>query len=105
MEGVDRRTALRVEKLRVLLAHNAKILELHQQRLVQAFGVLLGAGAAASGSVLLDRIPPTPGLALAAAMFTGAGYAHLQVRRLPQRLKVSTLQAVEAIDRLMEEDE
>lgn len=105
MDHRDRWTALRVEKLRVLLAHDTKVLELHQQRLVQAFGVLLAAGAASAGSVLLDRIPAPAGVAFAAVTFAGAAYAHVQVRRLPGRLKASTMRAVEAIDRLMAEEE
>lgn len=104
MDVLDRGTILRLEKIRILVDHNGRILELHQHRLVQAFAVLLGAGAAAVGSVLLDRVGPLPGLLLAGMMFSGAGWMHVQLRELPQRLKASTSQAVAAIDRLKDEE-
>lgn len=86
MEGVDRDTALRVEKVRIRLDFGAREFESHRQNHLIAFTGFFGAGLASVGSMAFERVSTTYGLPFAAAMFLGAGYTQARVRLAPRRL-------------------
>lgn len=105
MDGVDRETALRVEKVRMLLDYAGKEFESHRQYLLIAFAALLGAGLTAAGSMALERLAASFGIPFAAVMFAGAIYVHAGLRMLPRRLRRVYRQGTRIIDTLMNEEE
>jgi len=97
----DSELSLRIEHARMAWEFALKEVDLHQQRLVQLFAVLLTMGLAAVGSVVLERVPPRAGLLFAAGVFAGAGYAHYQIGRLPRRLELGLRTGQKTIENLM----
>ena len=77
---------------------------MHRQRYMQGFALLASAGLASILAVALERVSPVAGLAVAAVLLAGAGYAYLLLHALPARLLEVSGRAVLGIDKLMDEE-
>lgn len=93
--------APRVEHVRLAWEYAVKEAELHQQRLVQLFAILVTAGLTALASAALEKVPAIPAIAFAVATFLAAAYVHLLIRRLPRKLQGALLTGQRGMEKLM----
>lgn len=105
MDGLDRETALRVEKVRMLLDYSGKEVESHRQHHIIAFAALLGASLTGFGTTVLERLPWEQGLPFTGAMMAGACYYQVRLHSLPRRLWKTYRHGVGIIDMLMKKEE
>jgi len=98
-------TAMRAEKIRILWDYQVRLIEMHERRYLQILAAALAGGLAALASLLLERVAPITGFALAAGLFMVAAYTHFLIRGLPARLRRSMEQTVGVVERLMVKEE
>lgn len=97
----DREFVARMELVRYGWEYSIKEAEFHQERLVQLLAVLVAAALTAFASVAFERVPILPGSVLIAGLSGSAAYVHLEIRRVPTRLRAALRSARRACAKLM----
>lgn len=101
MDGLDRDTALRLERLRYAWEYNVQEAVAHRQFFFQVFGFAATGAAATVASALVGQLQRDPAVLLVGTFAAVAGVAVWRLRQVPKRLGKSLHVILRTIARLM----
>lgn len=102
MEGMDRDTALRVERLRLTWDFIAKEADDHRHRLLTVLGAALAGAVTTGASILFEKVARCEGGLALIVLLTVAAYAYVLIGRLARGRRRSLAAILDSIERLME---
>ena len=80
-------------------------IEMHERRYLAILAASFSGALASLASVLLEKVPAAPGVALTALLLLLAGYVHLLIRRLPARLQRAMAVTLTVIESLKDRED